>query len=215
MQNSQEINWFAILAPSLIVGLSAVIVQIILAFWLSKVTENHKKDLSKEIESYKIQLQSDFQTKFYEFQIRFSTLHQQRADVFQNVYAKINSIERELLIVRVSKISPSDEESLVKRIKLLNERMVEFDSYWREKRIFIDADTCKIIDELYSLINDCSKKIYTSNFVEYNELDSKLIKAKKTLEEEFRQLLTPEIPNYQLEKKHERNHSAGLPNTSR
>ena len=46
MQNSQEINWLTILAPSLIVGLSAIIVQILLAYWLSKVTENYKKDLN-------------------------------------------------------------------------------------------------------------------------------------------------------------------------
>src|SRR5688572_12985064 len=104
MQSSQEINWLAILAPSLIIGLSAIIVQILLAYWLSKITESYKKDLSKEIEDYKkdiskelenhkIQLQSDFQMGFYTFQTKYSLWHKRQEEVSVETFEKLAELE--------------------------------------------------------------------------------------------------------------------------
>lgn len=52
-QNPPEINWLAIVAPSLIIGFGAIVAQVLLAFWLTKVSERIKTSLSKEIEDYK------------------------------------------------------------------------------------------------------------------------------------------------------------------
>src|SRR5262245_21601018 len=96
----QDINWSLVIIPSLIVGFLAIGAQIISTYWLSKITESYKKDLSKEIEdykaeiskeleSYKFQLQASFQTKFYEFQTKFSLWHQRRSDVVEKIYGHI------------------------------------------------------------------------------------------------------------------------------
>jgi hypothetical protein len=53
MQNTQEINWLAIILPSVITGLFVLFTQATLAIWLTKVSERYKKDLSKELEDYK------------------------------------------------------------------------------------------------------------------------------------------------------------------
>src|SRR6266496_2187747 len=109
MLNAQTINWFSVLAPSLITGLFVVLVQILLAYWLSKVTERHKRDLSKEIEDYKkvigkelegyrIQLQAEFQTKFHEFQTRYSLLHQKRAEAIETLFALLAKVQNDLQV---------------------------------------------------------------------------------------------------------------------
>ncbi len=86
-----------------------MVVQILLAYWLSRVTERHKRDLSKEIEDYKkviskeleayrIQLQAEFQTKFHEFQTRYSLLHQKRAEAIETLFALLAKVQNDLQV---------------------------------------------------------------------------------------------------------------------
>ncbi len=120
MQNSQEINWLAILAPSLITGLFMIGIQILIAYklWgkmkdyenslstdlksyessLSRRLEDYKKDISKEIENHKIELQSDFQTRFYQFQTKFSWFYQRKAESIESLYGLI--VETNILLNR-------------------------------------------------------------------------------------------------------------------
>lgn len=53
---------------------------------LNKELEEHKRDISRGLEDHKFQLQSSFQTKFYEFQTRYSLLHQKRAEAIEKLF---------------------------------------------------------------------------------------------------------------------------------
>src|SRR5258705_13844699 len=109
MQVAQSINWWVVLAPSLISGLFVVIVQILLAFWLSKVTEkqkvklsldveDYKKDISKELEIHRLRLQSEFQSRLHEFQTKYSLLHQRRADAIERLFELLTDVQNDLQI---------------------------------------------------------------------------------------------------------------------
>lgn len=185
MQNSQEINWFVILAPSLIVGLFAVIVQILLAYWLSKVSENYKKDLSKEIEgykaelnkeleNYKFQLQSDFQTKFYEFQTRFSLFQQRKAEAIKCVYTAFVEIELQLNEINnftnwLAALDGNFKNHTVQQ-KALGikdksiEKLNELEVVCNSNKIYFDLDISKEIDETKSLFS----KLIQSNIQDIN-----------------------------------------------
>ncbi len=208
-----------ILLPTSIVAVLAFVMREFFKSYLSKDIEKYKSQLQSDLESFKIELQSnleshkarlkaEFDAKHFEFQTKYSLLHQQRADVIQHIYAKINWIERELLIIK-AKIKYSDNENLsdevLSRIKILSEKKVELASYFSERRILVDETNCKIIDDIIASIFYCSNRISTTNPIESEELIKELVdkfpKAKKNLEIKFRQLLSPELLNYQLEEK--------------
>jgi hypothetical protein len=69
--------------------------------------EDHKKEIAKELDDYreginlrlethKQQLQSGFQHRFYEFQTRFSLLHQKRAEVIENLFGLLAKVQNDL-----------------------------------------------------------------------------------------------------------------------
>src|SRR5229473_2785187 len=154
MQNGQNINWFVVAAPSLITGTFVVVVQILLAYWLSRVTERLKRDLSKEIEDYKkviskeleayrIQLQAEFQTKFHEFQTRYSLLHQKRAEAIETLFALLAKVQNDLQVRAAWENLSRKETKLEWHIKTREDfqRLIDF---YDEKRIYFDIpiSTC-------------------------------------------------------------------------
>lgn len=219
MQNSQEINWFMILAPSLIVGLSAIIVQILLAYWLSKVSENYKKDLSKEIESYKtelnkelenhkIQLQSDFQTRFFEFQTRYSLFYQKRANAIEKVYSlttKMNSNIKQFHFDTIYKTGLFDPSDIAKQFEELvdckDENRILFGDNINEN---LDSMTKKMGKFLLMISEQNEKPINPSSKETeslFQEIEDQVTQIVKILELEFRKLLSAENSNYQIVRK--------------
>jgi len=79
-----EINWWQVIATVLSSG---VISAFLTGLWFNE-----------RIEKVKIKLQREL----YEYQTRYTLLHQQRAEAIQNIYAKISWIERTLLVIRAN-----------------------------------------------------------------------------------------------------------------
>ncbi len=149
MQSTQTVNWFQLLAPSVITGLFVVLVQILLAFWLSRVTEGHKKALSKDIEDYKksiskeleayrIRLQGEFQTKFHEFQTRYSLLHQKRAEAIEILFALLVKVQNDLQVWAAWEKLSRKETRLESHIKT-REDFQKLIDFYDEKRIYFDV----------------------------------------------------------------------------
>ena len=226
MQNSQEINWLAILAPSLIVGLFTIIVQILLAYWLSRITadyqkkiseklEDYKKDISKELENHKIQLQSDFQTKLYEFQTRFSYLHQQRAKIIQQLFEMLVELENdlemlgnddvfELMGLKFSVQDTLPEDYKQEAFTRLRDKCFELHSFSRKKRIFISEEILERLEKLQENIEKSFITHYISREVNNPKTKHKFLfigldenqKAKKSKEMaiEAQELLKSVLP---------------------
>ncbi len=225
MQNSQEINWLAILAPSLIVGLSAIIVQILLTFWLSRRTadyqkeisekiEDYKKDISKELENYKFQLQSDFQTRFYEFQTRYSLLHQKRVEAIENLFALLAIVQNDMQIL--TNWEGAARIETIKEFYIKTEKdLVDLCNYFETKRIYFDDEVnIKVINIVRftdflksgfrhdeSFRNSHPEITASLETQARNLIDQNIRPVMKQLENYFKKLLSAENPNNQLEKK--------------
>jgi hypothetical protein len=170
MQNVPAVvNWWAILAPSLIVGLFTILVQLLLAFWLSKVTanyqkkisekiEDYKKELNKELETHKVQLQSEFQTRFYEFQTRYSFFHQRKADAVEKMY--------EILIdlgTMVEHTFYKEDEKRKEEVQKTMDKYHEYIDFYLKHQLYFDDDLGNSIEEVRDLFSEM-----TDRYLEYN-----------------------------------------------
>src|SRR5688572_21050686 len=94
MNHLRDIDFWLKAGPTL----AAVIVPILTYLWIAKRIEVYKTDLSKKLETHRSQLQADFQTRFYEFQTRYSWLHQRMAETIEKLYALLARVETDLQI---------------------------------------------------------------------------------------------------------------------
>jgi hypothetical protein len=225
MQNAQNISWLAVLAPSLITGLFVVIVQILSAYWFSKKTEGYKKDLSKEIEDYKkgiskeleshkTQLQSDFQTTFYQFQTRYSLLHQKRAEAIEKLFGLLAKVQNDLQIW-ANWEARSHKETKEEFYSKTREHFQHFIEFHDEKRIYFDQEiqdgVSKIVKTTNLLLSGHDSIEFLSNSLPElasemkdsarNIFDLAIHPVMEQLENKFKRLLAAELPNYQLERK--------------
>lgn len=220
MQNAQGINWFAILAPSVISGLLVILVQILSTLWLSKNTERYKRDLSKdiedykkvisrELEDYKVQLQAEFQTTFYEFQTRYSLLHQKRAEAIETLFALLAKVQNDLQVWAAWKNLSRKESKLEWHIKTRDDfqRLIDF---YDEKRIYFDTpigtcvraivgtvtlllDNQGSIESLRESVPEAAEQMQANAT---NIIDENIHPLMHRLEERFKQMLAAEAPGH-------------------
>jgi inosine/xanthosine triphosphate pyrophosphatase family protein len=154
MQVAQNINWWVVLGPTLISAFFVILTQVLLTFWLSRVTEgqkvalskdleDYKKNISKELETHRLRLQSEFQTRFYEFQTKYSLLHQRRADAIEKLFELLTDVQNDLQIWEAWENLPrpdSQQEFYEKSY----ERYQNLINFYDRKRIYFDDDvgTC-------------------------------------------------------------------------
>lgn len=210
MQNSQEINWLAILAPSLIVALSAIIVQILLAYWLSRRTADYQKEISEKIEDYK----KDINKELYKFQTRYSLLHQKKAEAIESLFALLVVVQIDMEVL--TNWEGAERTETIKEFSAKTEKdLVDLCNYFDRKRIYFDDEVStnvrKIIrftdflkwglerDESFGSLHPeitASLESQARNLINQN-----INPAMKRLENYFKKLLSAEMPNNQLEKK--------------
>jgi hypothetical protein len=218
MQNAQEINWWVILLPSLVVALSAIIVQILLAYWLSRVSERYKnklskeieeykKDIGKEIESYKINLQAEFQRNFHEYQIKFSWYHQKEAEAIEHLFELLARVEISLL--HWASADGEVKNSFYRNVK---ENRTNLNEYFDTKRIYFDDDIASGVFGIlevtsYLLIShrDNTGETVPEIQLKLKNLSFKIIEENirpimKNLEHKFKILLSTANQSHQIQK---------------
>lgn len=103
----QNTGWFVTFGPSLVAGAILVLVQVLLAYWLSKVPEryknllskeleDYKKDITKELETHRIRLQFDVQTQLHQFQTKYSLLHEKTADAIERLFELLANVQMDM-----------------------------------------------------------------------------------------------------------------------
>jgi len=173
---------------------------------LNKELENHKKDISKELEIHELQIQSAFQTRFYEFQTRYSWLHQKRAEAIEKLYAMLSGIENDLVcwVSSPHGIRNQMEEELY---RIGEEHLQEMINFFDEKTIYFNqeiSDAVNGVVESARVIYEHYPTVETSGPRPLLDIDIKQqatkLKAEKIgplmalLEDRFRKLLEAEIP---------------------
>jgi hypothetical protein len=127
--------------------LAAVIVPILTYLWIAKRIEVYKTDLSKKLETHRSQLQADFQTRFYEFQTRYSWLHQRRAETIEKLYALLARVETDLQIW-VSSLHELRNKTEDERYRTAEDHFQEMINFFDEKRIYFDEETSESFFEM-------------------------------------------------------------------
>ncbi len=209
-----------ILLPTSIVAVLAFVMREFFKSYLSKDIEKYKSQLQSDLESFKIELQSNLETqkaklkaeydlRHFEFQTKFSRYHQQRAEVIEKIYELLSNVrwrvENLTLADAVSKINDGEhKDKMNKFYEEWWEDILELKRYYEGKRLYLSEFNCAEIDLLNEwlrkILIDCIGKKSVSSEV-YVEIENYIKPTMKYLEDEFRQSLSAENPNNQLEKK--------------
>ena len=224
MQNAQEINWLAIILPSLITGLIVIITQIGVGFWVTRKNEEYKNDFTLDLKSFENALskrladyQKDINKDLYQFQTKYSLFHQREADAIAKLYEILIDLEQ---IVKHTfyRFGDQKQESTHQAVNKYH----EYINFYLKNQIYFDDELCRKIEEIRNLVGEMiDQYLSTTDNTEHkfsSETTSYLVetardelnthqrfrtefpKLKNGLRNKFRQLLSVETPDTQLEK---------------
>lgn len=114
---------------------------------LNKRLEDYKKGLSIELEGHKIQLQSDFQRRFYEFQTRYNLFHQKRAEAIEKLFGFLAIVQNDLQNWAYYEHLERTETIDAFYGKMKN-HLDELSDHFDQKRIYFDEDIKKNVIQL-------------------------------------------------------------------
>ena len=196
-----EINWIQAIAT--ILG-SSIISSLVTGLWLNDRTEK---------------LKSELQIRLYEFQTRYSWLHQETAKTVKEMFSNVAEIQLELpSVLNLCQIEGSERQK-IQRMEIFK-KCAEVYKFYRKNKILFSKSTREIADSFFKALNQILSQYDNAEFAELQniyhlegkftgELKQEAFENSKTLlpqfaealESEFRQLLSAENPNSQLEKK--------------
>ncbi len=118
--------------------------------------EAHKSTMTKDIEAFK----SNLQLATIEHQVRFSKLHDKRAQVIQDLYSKLVALDTVIhsVLKRFQKVGEATLEEKVREYGRLHN---ELNDFFLPNRIFFSSETCRVIDDLLFLSRDINFDITT------------------------------------------------------
>lgn len=145
---------------------------------LAQNLENYKKEIEQENKNFQYQLDS----KLQEFNIKFSSLHTERAEVIKNLYFKLIDLQSAMFnFTRLGHIVIEDSQKEEKeRLDRVNDTLKNFTDYYHPNKIFFSSSITLKIDNL---------------FKEYWETGWKF--AKVLRENNYNQTIESEINNWQ------------------
>src|SRR5690606_14194835 len=129
----------------------------LIEYFFSETIELKKTELNQELESYKSKLEQqnkDFQhkldLKLNEFNIQFSKLHQDRAEVVKELYHRIVELQSAMTVFtrRIHPIIKDAAKEKQERIDRVNEALMGFVNLYMPNRIYFDKDLAKKLDDL-------------------------------------------------------------------
>jgi hypothetical protein len=209
MNHLRDIDFWLKAGPTL----AAVIVPILTYLWIAKRIEVYKTDLSKKLETHRSQLQADFQTRFYEFQTRYSWLHQRRAETIEKLYALLARVETDLQIW-VSSLYELRKQTEDEHYRTAEDHFQEMINFFDEKRIYFDEETSESFFEMVRatrvLYDHYTSVQWASGSAseQTNWLKQRAAQLKEQninplmalLEARFRRLLEAETPSHHLDR---------------
>jgi hypothetical protein len=190
-----------ILTPVMIVGVLAYLFQSLLKSRLDKDLERYKSDLKsildKDIEKFK----SELAIQQFQFQQRFSLIHEKRAEVLGELYSRLDRLGGALADL-TSRIQWNDGRTLSDKKTETSAIGKEFSEYYSAKKIYLDESLCIKIEEVQKIFREAWVAFDISQLGKSDQedktglrkLSSKLVEEdflplKKQLEERFRKEL--------------------------
>jgi hypothetical protein len=207
------INWQDVLTNlGVVTGGGTVLVGA--SAWLIKTVITQK--LATDAEAFKIRIQADANTEIErlrsslqivatEHQVRFTKLHENRAEIIADLYKKLVDLHRSgesFVITRENNPDPAKE----KEFSELREMMSEFQRFYEQHQIYLPSHVCT---SFKNLLNEITGKVWAAEIFgriehpsehilqtsadaftkAYEAFDEKIPAARQALEGEFRKML--------------------------
>jgi hypothetical protein len=192
-----SINWQDVLT-TLVTTVGGGGVLLAAFAWLTKAIITDR--LARDAEDFKTRLQanadaeierlkSSLQMQNLEHQVRFSKLHERRAEVIAEVYARLVTLfhQGRLFVVSSGWAKEGQEANFAK----IHQTLRDFLSFVEKNRIYIPIAACGLLDNITSTMHSAVINVGVYGGVEYpneetrNEINDVFMKAFKTFEEEI------------------------------
>ena len=167
---------------------------------LTKDIEKYKFDLKREADKELEAIKASLNIEALTHQIRFSKLHNRRADVIEQLYRKIVALETAAACLE-AEFQMDDQKELKEKADSLIDRFFEVHSFIEDNNIYFSEDLSNNIKEFNTLYFNLSIGIYyqpksenKGEFIkafrkEKDQFDSQNKKIKAVIESDFRKLL--------------------------
>lgn len=136
----------------------------IVEYFFSQTIEIKKKELTQNLENHKSQLEQEnrnyqhlLDTKLNEFNVRFSKLHEERANVIKKLYTLLVKLHSATVTLTrsIQPIFEDAEKEEKQRLENVNNALNEFQKYYLVNKIFFEK---KLADRLDKIAKEYWKK---------------------------------------------------------
>ncbi len=212
-----SINWQDVLT-TLVATVGGGGVLLAAAAWLTKAIISD--ELARDTEAFKVRLKADadaeierlkgsLQIQNLEHQVRFSKLHERRAEVIAEVYARLATVFRQgrLFVISGGWVKEGQKANFAK----IDQTMQEFVSFVEKNRIYIPLAACGLLDNITRTMHKAVIEVGVWGGIEYpnakTQAESKDVltrvfeafekdipEAKQALDREFRAILGDDPP---------------------
>lgn len=213
-----------LISSSSVIAAVALFSKNIIAYFLSATIEIKKQELAQELELYKQNIQqenSEFQHDLnerlqehrgrleiinQEFNIRFSRLHQERADVIKEVYKLLVKLQSAMFTYTrtMHPVFEDGEKEAKQRLDNVNDTLSEFTNYYSLNKIFLPQPLCGKIDivvkEYYNKGWDFAwtQRSFKEQAISLEEYKEEVAKAKR-ISNEIKDEMPPLIEELEAE----------------
>jgi|SRR5690349_8520883 len=133
-----------IFLPTSIVGGIVFVLRKFFEQGLARDIEKYRTALQTELERSKLQMQNDLQIKLFEYQTKFSSLHQKQAEVIGDLYGFLGDAKEHIVRLVDPTFNPTDTA----HIEATRAKYQAVAECFVKNRIYLEENTCDRIDDL-------------------------------------------------------------------
>jgi hypothetical protein len=182
--------WKQVLALTL----TPALVIAVLGYLIRTLLQN---GINRELERFK----SELEIQRFQFETRFSIIHERRAEILGEIYSRVDVAQRALSDL-TSPLQLYDGRAAAQKKQAAQLAGKEMSSYYSSKKIYLDEDLCSQLDEMVGLMHDAWVAFDTAQSndpiqpndkslqaVAWKTVSQKLPPLKTALEKRFREEL--------------------------
>lgn len=168
--------------PSSIVGGIVFVLRKLFEQGLARDIEKFKATLQTEFEHTKLCLENELQTKFFEFQTKFSLYHHKQVEVIEELYEMLCETEW-MVSGLLPPVGGGDETPIGESVAEADKRSVALARFYGRKRIYLDEDVCQKMD---TILKTMRKALVRLSVHQMSANDTRMwLEGWKVMQEEF------------------------------
>lgn len=168
---------------------------------IDKEVQKFQSELDKELQKTQTELDKEIhrvQSELEKEQIVFSGLHEQRAEIVSEFYAKMSEFDEDMRDM-VNPFIPSGDTPREERIDEAAESGEEFRRYYREKKIYFPPHICETVENLLKEYRDMFQEFSVSRIHDDQDTHYEPGESSEKWVENWQSLTEDEIPELREE----------------